>query len=295
MSIVTQIPKMSSGTICKHTKVNYTPKPVLKVLDNADTFVSSNKRNFKNKAVKSMLVGLAALVASSCATIRGGDFIYDEETERIEDVKDFKKKYNISTDGEEIMTNDYNLYSCHDRRYIEQYGIDKWIDDNADKLTGSCIFDKDDSKISKTIRKYTNTSKCNYEHIPSHAAPIYKDVDGTFKRLQVDDQPCTHSEDLKTYLKTTKRNYIIFMRDFDIDEEKFSKNMVNFIGEPYGYISAIQTVFPLIDIDGGLHCSESYVKGIQDQGVFEKVNANKITPHTLLHLLINKHLNLFKK
>ena len=254
----------------------------------------SQKSPKLSKTLRTLFIAATALLATSCATLRGGNFIYNEATERIEDVERFKKNNGIDNISEDTSTNSYGLYSCFDKNYIEKYGIENWYYDNFERLPGSCIFDKDDSNVSKIIRKYTNTSKCDSEHLPSHATPIYLDKDGSIKRLQVDNKPGVHAEDFISYLKATDRNYIIYLRDFDMDVEKFSDNMMNFIGQPYGYISAVQTVLPF-DIDGGLHCSESYIKGIQDQGIFKKVNANKITPHTLLHLLVNKHLNNFKK
>ncbi len=45
----------------------------------------------------------------------------------------------------------------------------------------------------------------------------------------------------------------------------------------------------LFNLDGGIHCSEVYMKEIQTCGLFKNINPNKITPDALLHLLANRH------
>ena len=105
--------------------------------------------------------------------------------------------------------------------------------------------------------------------------------------------PYNYSEDLKEYLKNSEVDYAIYLRDFDINKEEFSNSVKTFDGHKYGLISAMQTVIP-INIDGGTHCSECYMKEIQRNGQFQNVNANKVTPHTLLHLLVNKQINTEK-
>ena len=80
---------------------------------------------------------------------------------------------------------------------------------------------------------------------------------------------------------------MICLRDFDIDTDKFSESVKIDEGRKYGYLSAGQTVSNLINFDFGLHCSESYVQQLQKQGYFKNVDANNITPHTLLHLMTN--------
>lgn len=238
----------------------------------------------KKFILPAILAGIISLFASTCSNTRGGNFVYNEETQKIEKFN----KLDVN-DMEYCGTNDYGLYGCHDKNHIKSVGVDKWIEENQDKLNGACYFMKDETLISKGIRLFTTQSGCK-DYVPSHATPIFKDTDGKMKILQI-LSPNVFATDLADFLKNTDEDYMIFLRDFDINEERFSENCKKEIGKSYGMFSAIQAVTNLIDVDAGLHCSEGYVQLLQKEGMFKGINSNKITPNTLMYLLVNNHTN----
>lgn len=236
----------------------------------------------KKFLLPAVAVSLISLFASTCSNTRGGNFVYNEATSKIEKFE--PKKLDIN-DMDYCKTNKFNLRNCYDKEYLKSMDIDKWIEENKETLTGSCLFDTNKNPMSILIEKVTNQSHCDY--VPSHAASIYEGEDGQMKVMQI--KPCkVVVEDLADYLKNTKNNYVVFLRDFEINKDRFCENVKKEEGKPYGFISAGQSVSSLVNIDGGLHCSEGYVKDVQKEGLFKNIDANKITPHTLLHLLTNR-------
>lgn len=238
----------------------------------------------KKFILPAFLAAVVSLFASTCSNTRGGNFVYNKETQKIEKFN----KLDVN-DMEYCGTNDYGLYGCHDKNHIKSIGVDKWIEQNQDKLNGSCYFMKDDNFVSQSIRLFTTQPGC-CEYVPSHSTPIFKDEDGKFKLLQI-MSPKVSIVDLADFLKNTKEDYVIFLRDFDINDERFVKNCKNEEGTEYGLFSAIQAVSNLINVDAGLHCSEGYVKLLQKEGYFKGIDANNITPNTLMYLLVNNHTN----
>jgi hypothetical protein len=279
-------------------------KPIMKQINNGDVFTTKNRSAGMKKIIKALLVGAASIAATSCATLKGGNFVYDEsikqiipfnddtettkpnnisKSSNIEQVQEFDDKLNISSK----VTNKDNLRNLYDRDYFKSIDVDEFIAKNKDKLVGSCLFEQGEKLAAKITLACTKNKSCNHEFTPSHGTPIYMDDDGNLKIMQI-KPPKNYSVDLADYLKTSDVKYAIYLRDFDINEEEFSKSVKQLDGQKYGLLSAIQSVLSSINVDGGLHCSECYMKEIQKYGQFENVDANKITPHTLLHLLVNK-------
>lgn len=242
----------------------------------------AHKFSIPNKCLKGSILGLLTLTAATCSNIRGGNFVYNDETERIERFDETHKLDIVDT--EFCSTNKYNLKNCFDKDYLKSIDIDKWVENNKEVLVGSCLFDTNSSPMSKIIRIFTNQSDCEY--VPTHAASIYEDDNGQIKVMQI-KPPKVVVEDLASYLKNTKNDYVIYLRDFNIDKKTFSESVKKDEGRIYGYLSAAQSVSDLINFDFGLHCSESYIQQLQKQGMFKNVDANNITPHTLFHMLIN--------
>ena len=242
------------------------------------------------KTLQAIALGLTAILASTCSNIKGGNFIYNEQQERIERIADFKEEYEINEPEEACTTNQFNLHGCYDKQYINSVGIDNWIAQNQDKLVGSCIFDRKKDFVSKLIEVNTLASDCDNKFVPAHAAPIYRDEDGIFKVLQI-ESPYVYSINLKDYLMNPKKETVIYLRDFDINEERFTKNVKKYLGLPYSFADAAQSISGLITFDYGIFCSKGYTEAIQKEGKFKNINAGDITPHTLIHLLTNNHCN----
>ena len=104
------------------------------------------------------------------------------------------------------------------------------------------------------------------------------------------EAPKVYVLDLKDYLKLDRKDSLFYIRDFDINDERYVKNVKQHIGKSYSIMSAIQSA-SILDYKKGIHCSEVYMQEIQKEGLFKTIDANKITPHTLLHLMANNHFN----
>jgi hypothetical protein len=92
-------------------------------------------------------------------------------------------------------------------------------------------------------------------------------------------------QSLKDYLLYTDEDYLLVMRDFDLDTKMFSLNCIYHIGDFYPFMSAIRSVFTKRQTKNAQHCSEFYLRELQKQGLFANVNA-EISPDELLHLLV---------
>ena len=76
------------------------------------------------------------------------------------------------------------------------------------------------------------------------------------------------------YLATTKDEFILVMRNFYINTESFSLDILKRLNKPYGYLSAIQSAFKYMFWGFKEHCSEIHLKALQDQGLFKEYDAH---------------------
>lgn len=173
-----------------------------------------------------------------------------------------------------------------DKDYFKKMSFDeieKWIDENKKQLIGSAIFTKNKSITSKIVR-WAEGFKCKQKgFIPSHTGAIIEylgdlyifDVKPMRSKVQL----------LKDYLLYTNEDYILYLRDFELDTKMFSLNCIYHIGDFYPFMSAIRSVFTKRQTKNAQHCSEFVLREWQKQGLFRDVNA-EISPDELLHLLV---------
>lgn len=281
--------------------------------------IINNRRKAKANAA---ILGVMSIVTASCSTIRGGNFIFDEAKDKIEPFQDYKTLRNIKgkdvfydadslkteplskgdidkrilptknnhcleffqKDGEEIKPNIFG------KSFLDSIDLDKWIEDNHERLIGSCVFtQKEKNQITKFIVKHTTGTSFKNEFVPSHVGTIFEQ-DGKIKILNI-LAPKAEVHDLKDFLRNYKGKYILYLRDYDLNTDRFSKSVASYKGISYGYLSAFQSLLKGFDFKKGYHCSEVQLIEMQKEGLFKGINANKITPNTLMHLLIN---NRFK-
>ena len=88
------------------------------------------------------------------------------------------------------------------------------------------------------------------------------------------------------YLATTKDEYLLVMRNFGIDTEKFSLGILSRVNQRYGYLSAIQSAFKFLWYPLREHCSEIHLKELQKQELFTNEDANETTPEDLKEILL---------
>lgn len=270
---------------------------------------------------KAVLLSMVSLLGTSCSTLAGGNFIFDENNNKIERFTDYQKEnhlsgkdtyYNADTlQMEDLVPNldanrskilptkdkyilEYfakeglqiqpNIYS---KNYLNSVNLDNWIAENQEKLVGSCIFTQKDDELSKLIVAFTTGSSYKNEFVPSHTATIFE-KNGEMKILNILAPKATVSS-LKDFLKNFKGRYILYLRDYNINPERFSESVASYEGMKYGFLSAMQSVLIKgIEFKKGYHCSEVQVLEMQKEGLLKGIDANKITPNTLMHLLINE-------
>lgn len=160
-----------------------------------------------------------------------------------------------------------------------------------DQLQGAAIFVKNDKyPISKLI-SFTCKKQIKFfnNFVPSHIASCFKGDDGVLYLLDI-KPPKSSVKTLFDYLSTTSDDYVIFLRQENINLDKYNSYMQERIGLWYGLISAIQSVFKHLTFKHGMHCSENYIYAYNQQGFYYDINANKSTPASLMNYLIEKYL-----
>lgn len=298
----------------------------MKVKCNTNQYISSiNPFSFnhvQNKhrmfPVKAALVGLVGIFSISISPLRGGNYIYDEASERIESFADYKKENNligkdVFYNADTLQTEDIKLASApnigHQNEqyliksfqekgiepkanifslnYLKTLNLDDWIKQNKEQLIGSCCFTKKGNDLfADIISNFTTGSSLPNEFIPAHIGSIFE-KDGELKVLNI-VAPKASTISLKEYISNYKGKFLLYLRDYKINTKEFSTQMEKYIGMEYSYLSAIQTLFRNLNIKEGIHCSEAQVLEMQRQGLLKGVDANKITPTTLLRVLMNE-------
>ena len=161
--------------------------------------------------------------------------------------------------------------------------IDGWLKVNRTQLIGSAIFTRNNSITSKIVRWAERLKTGCKGFVPSHTGAIIEYLDELYifdvKPLRSRVQP------LKDYLLYTSEDYILYVRDFDVDIKMFSLNCIYHIGDWYPFGSAIRSVLTKRQTKNAKHCSEFVLREWQKQGLFPHINA-EISPDELLHLLV---------
>lgn len=167
-------------------------------------------------------------------------------------------------------------------KYMTRENIRLWIDMHKQQLIGSAIFTKGTGITANVVvwaESWTDKSK---GFKPSHTGSIIeKDGDVLIFDMK---PPRASVQNLEKYLWLTKENFVIVLRDFDIDTNMFSKTILEHDGQGYPYMSAIRSVFNKRPTQWANHCSELHLRKLQMQGLFTDVNP-EITPDELLHVL----------
>ena len=160
-----------------------------------------------------------------------------------------------------------------------------WINIHKEQLIGSAVFTKNNSLGSRIVswaQKIHDKTKGKF--IPSHTASIIE-KDGELYLFDM-KPPKASIQHLTRYLLCTKDDYILVLRDFELDTFMFSQNLLYHVGEFYAYLSASRSVFTKRQTKWVNHCSELHLRELQRQNLYLNINP-EITPNELLHLLCN--------
>lgn len=164
--------------------------------------------------------------------------------------------------------------------------IEDFVEQNKNTLVGSAVFVKNAAFISKLISWVCSGKAQDKNFIPSHVGSLVMVGGQVYLFDMKPPKPTlTHFVD---YLKNTKDEFLLVMRDFKLDTEAFSLEIVNRMNKRYGYLSAIQSAFKYMYYGFREHCSEIHLKALQAQGLFWGYDANKTTPEDLKEILLNE-------
>ena len=179
-----------------------------------------------------------------------------------------------------VQIHDYNFFEKMTKEQITNYCKAHELE-----LVGSAIFVKNKAFISKVISWVCSGKAESKDFVPSHVGSLI--FAGGYVYLFDMKPPRPTLTRLDEYLSQTKDNFILVMRNFNVNTEKFSLEILSRINKPYGYLSAIQSAFKYMFWGFKEHCSEIHLKALQAQGLFKKYNANKTTPEDLKEILFN--------
>jgi hypothetical protein len=168
---------------------------------------------------------------------------------------------------------------------LSQESLDKWLELNFDRLVGSAIFTDDNTWSSKLIQwgeKHLFARTNNKEFVPSHTGSIIE----YYNHLYIFDMkpPKAGVQALKEYLLHTDEDYRIIIRDFPLDTNMFSRNLIDHIGQRYPYLSALRSVFTKRQSKFKTHCSEMHYRQLFRQGINFYINP-ECTPDELYHVM----------
>lgn len=153
--------------------------------------------------------------------------------------------------------------------------IEKWIDLKKERFVGSAVFTSNKSTISKLVRWAENRGKEKHSFVPSHVGSVVMQ-DGKVYIFDMKPPKATKTL-LSEYIYNTKDEFVIVLRDFMLDTQMFSANILEYEGRLYPYLSAIRSICKLIPSKWARHCSELHLRELQKQGLFTELNP-EITP-----------------
>jgi|GEM_PF-1691270 len=179
------------------------------------------------------------------------------------------------------------IYTGDYLKNLTDNGLIHFLDVNRLKLAGSAVFTRNKSLVSKIVSSVCR-GKCDKEEwIPSHVGSLVLMGGGVY--LFDMKPPKATLTKLKNYIKETNDDFIIVMRDFELDVEKFSFNICDRNKNYYGYISAVQSAFKWLWYPLREHCSEIHLKELNEQKLFTQYKPNNTTPKDLLEILNKGH------
>lgn len=176
---------------------------------------------------------------------------------------------------------------------LKKEQIEKWLTLYKHRLIGSAVFVKGSGIIAELIQKVCSSKAENKSFIPSHVGSLIE-IGGQIYLFDM-KPPRGTIRPFDEYILNSKDEFMLVMRDFELDTEKFSADICARVNKSYGYLSAIQSAFKYLWWGYKEHCSEIHLKELQEQGLFESYDANETTPEDLLNILLNKSKKTVKK
>ena len=177
------------------------------------------------------------------------------------------------------MEHHYPKYYFKDMSYA---AIIEWVDKHQPELEGGALFVSATSFFGAIIKWFERRGQHHYGFTPSHVGSLVI-KDGQLALF--DMKPLfARTQDLAHYLATTNEEYVLMPRHFELDVQRFSKEILKYDGTLYPFLSAISSVFHKFPSKRRKHCSELHLACLQHQGLYRDVNS-EITPDELYKLM----------
>lgn len=157
-----------------------------------------------------------------------------------------------------------------------------WVSWHKEQLIGSAIFTTSNSLLSKLVSWAESWKNKDAEFKPSHVGSIVEQ-DGNLFVFNM-SPPRASMTPLSDFLLYSGCDYKLLLRDFNLNTQMFSANIIFHLGEFYAYLSALRSVFTKRNTKFVNHCSELHCRELQKQGLFKDFNP-ECTPLELYELL----------
>ena len=163
--------------------------------------------------------------------------------------------------------------------------FNRWILKHTKELSCSALFTYTIKGISPLIRTVTK-KYAKSDFIPTHVGQICK----VGEEIMVFNQtpPKGQLSLLVDYIYNVDFDYQIVCVLDDIDAFEYSKDVLHYNGEKYGYFSALQSGIKGLRwiCNKKHHCSEIMGLVLQEQGYLQNVVADDLTPVDVYNLMV---------
>lgn len=165
--------------------------------------------------------------------------------------------------------------------------FNRWILKHKKELVTGAIFTYTDKKLGKLIKHFTQKHKIDETgFIPTHVGNIILIGEEIFVMNIM--PPKNSIMPLVDFIYNADFDYQIVTFD-GIDAEQYANDSLKENNKPYGYLSAVQCAFKALNWlpNRKSHCSEYFIKCLQNQGFYTDVKADDISPIQALNLLLH--------
>lgn len=170
-------------------------------------------------------------------------------------------------------------------KYFNKVKLNRWIFTKRNELKTGALFTYADNKLGKLIKHFTKKHAIDFSFIPSHVGNII--IIGEDVYVMNIIPPKSTLTRLADYICNADFEYKIICFN-DVDAEKYAVDTLKENNKNYGYLSAFQCAFKGLQWLPNLkqHCSEYFIRCLQNQGYFKQIKADDISPVQAYNLLV---------
>ena len=163
-----------------------------------------------------------------------------------------------------------------------------WIAQHSAELGCASLFTYTDKGICPIIKNLTKKYAMDGDDfVPSHVGNIIRVGTQIFVFNMI--PPKSKTTLLYDYLKDADFDYrIVTFDNNEFNNYQYTVDTLKYNNRSYGYLSALQSgIKPLRWIPNRkAHCSEIFIKMLQNQGYYKEIKADDVTPVEAYNLLV---------